>query len=131
MARRKTRTLTELELEIMQIVWQKGEATTDDVVAALNQKGGNLSSGTVRKMFSILMNKGYLTRKKPGAKFLYKAEVGKGQATKKMVIDLLKRAFGGSAALMMASIIDTRFVDEKDIEEVERLLEERRKGRSK
>ncbi|GAG30086.1 unnamed protein product, partial [marine sediment metagenome] len=105
MARRKARTLTEVELEIMQVVWEMGQVTTEDVMEALAEKGRNLSDGSVRKMFSILMEKGYLTRTKPGAGFLYRAKVPKGKATMKMVSDLLGRAFGGNAALMVAALM--------------------------
>ena len=131
MARRKSQDLTEAELEIMRVIWEAGEATAKDILHALRKEGRSISSGTVRKMLSILMGKGYLSRSKPAARFLYKAKVGRGRATKRMLGDLLKRAFGGNAALMVAALIDGRFVSEKDIEEAERLMSEREKEERK
>ena len=54
MARRKTRTLTEVELEFMQVVWQLGECGTEDVRGVLRAQGRDLSDGSVRKVLSIL-----------------------------------------------------------------------------
>ena len=125
MARRKSRTLTEVELEFMHVVWSKGEVSTEDVLKALESEGRRLSDGSVRKVLSILVDKGYLSRRPQGRGFLYKAAVPREKANRHMVADLLKRAFGGSAALMVASLIDSRGVSEKDIREIKKLLAER------
>ena len=122
MARRETRTLTEVELEFMQVIWAKGAVSTEDVMGALKRQGRDLADGTVRKMFSILVRKGYLTRRRQGRCFLYKPSVGKDQATRNMVVDLLKRAFGGEAALMVAALIDSQSVREEDLDEIKRLI---------
>ncbi len=66
MARRKSRTLTEVELEFMLVVWEAGEVTTEDVLAALRRQGRHLSDGSVRKVLGILLAKGYLSRKPVG-----------------------------------------------------------------
>ena len=108
MPRRKSKTLTEVELEFMQVVWEKGEVTTTDVQEALRRQGRNLSDGSVRKVLSILINKGHLTRRPQGRGFVYKATVPQGQANRKMVQDLVKRAFQGSSALMVASLFEGR-----------------------
>jgi hypothetical protein len=56
MARRKTRTLTEVELEFMQAVWAADrEVTTEDVLDALRRQGRELAGGSVRKVLSILL----------------------------------------------------------------------------
>ncbi len=122
MARRKSRTPTEVELEFMQVLWTQDEATTEDVQDALATQGRPLSDGSVRKILSILVEKGYASRRPRGRGFLYKAEVPARQANGKMVLDLLERAFGGSAALMVASLLDARAVKRKDIREIKRLI---------
>ena len=125
MARRKSRTLTEVELEFMQIIWSKGEATTDDLLRALEKRGRRLADGSVRKILSILVEKGHATRKQKGRGFLYKAKLPAGRANRNMIMDLLNRAFGGSAALMVAALLDTRAVRRKDIDEIKKLIAER------
>ena len=122
MARRKSRTLTEVELEFMQVVWEKGEVTTTHVQEALRHQGRNLSDGSIRKVLSILIRKGHLTRRPQGRGFVYKATVPQGQANRRMVQDLVKRAFQGSSALMMASLFEGRAVDEGDLKQIKRLI---------
>ena len=75
MARRKSTTLTEVELEFMQEIWAQGEVSTDDIQKALSEKGRDLTDGSIRKILSILLHKGYLDRRRDGRGFLYCARV--------------------------------------------------------
>jgi predicted transcriptional regulator len=129
-ARRRTRTLTEVELEFMQVVWSAdGEVGTEDVQEALAEQGRDLSGGSVRKVLSILMDKGYLTRRREGRGFVYKARVPEEKANRNMLGDLLKRAFGGSAALMVATLLEGGNVSRRELKEIKRLIAEREEGR--
>ena len=127
MGRRKARVLTDVELEFMRVLWDVGEAGTDDILKALRKSGKRVSDGTVRKMLAILMDKGYATRRPEGRGFVYRAKVPADRAGRNLVGDLLKRAFGGSAALMVAALLDARDVDDEDLAEIKRLIAEREK----
>ena len=122
MGRRKSATFTEVELEFMQVIWAAGEVTTDHVLEVLKGRGRNLSDGSIRKILSILVRKGHLTRRREGRAFLYKPKVHKGQAHRKMVQDLVKRAFDGSAALMVAALFDSNTLNERDLKDIKRLI---------
>ena len=122
MARRKTRTLTEVELEFMQAIWAAGAITSEGVQEALRRQGRDLTGGSVRKMLGILSEKGYLNRRREGQGFLYSAAVDKEQATRNMVTDLLKRAFGGRAALMVAAMLESQEIHDGDVAEIKRLI---------
>lgn len=122
MGRRKSRTFTEVELEFMQVIWASGEVSTDHVQGVLKGRGRHLSDGSIRKVLSILMEKGHLTRRREGRAFLYKAKVRERQAHRKIVQELTKRAFGGSAALMVAAILDGNTLSERDLGEIKRLI---------
>ena len=122
MARRKTRTLTEVELEFMQVLWTGGEMTTEEVRERLGAQGRDLADGSIRKVLSILVDKGYLVRRREGRGFLYRSEVPESQASRSMVMDLLRRVFGGSAALMVAALLDSHAVPPKDLEQIRRLI---------
>ena len=127
MARRKGRTLTEVELEFMQVVWPRGEVSVEEVMGALADAGRDLSDGTVRKMLSILVDKGYLTRRRDGRGFLYRPVVGRDEANRSMIRDLLDRAFGDNAALMVAALFDARSVRRRELEKIKRLIADREK----
>ena len=128
MPRHKARTLTEVELEFMLVIWDLGEVTTEDVLGALGKQGRDLSDGSVRKILSILVRKGYLSRRKEGRGFVHWASVPEEQAKRSMLVDLLRRAFDGSAALLVASLLDIREVRSGDIKEIRRLIGEHERG---
>jgi predicted transcriptional regulator len=127
MARRPSRTLTEVELEFMQLLWDRGELASEDIETAYAERGSPLTGGSVRKVLGILMRKGYVTRRKEGKKHMYEALVPREQASTGAVRDILNRVFGGSASLLVAALLDSREVQEKDLKEIERLITERRK----
>ena len=128
MGRRKSKTLTEVELEFMQVIWASGgEVTTEDVLEALSRQGRPLADGSVRKFLSILVAKGYVLRRRQGRGFLYRAKVPKDKASRNMVVDLLKRAFGGSAALMVAALLDSSEFCPDDISKIKKLIADHEK----
>lgn len=122
MARRKASTFTEVELEFMHVVWESGEVGTEDVQRVLQRSGRELSDGSVRKVLSILVKKGHLTRRKTGRSFLYKAKIPQKKANIKMVQDLLKRGFRGSPSLMMAALLESRTVNKRDMKRIQQLI---------
>ncbi len=131
MGRRKSPTFTEVELEFMQVIWTAGEVSTDHVLEVLKGRGRKLADGSIRKVLSILVEKGHLTRRREGRAFLYKPKVHKGQANRKMVQDLVKRAFDGSASLMVAALFDSEDINERDMTEIKRLIAKHEKEEKK
>jgi len=126
LARRKAKTLTEVELEFMRVIWSApADVTSEDVQNALAREGRELSDGSIRKVLSILVDKGYVSRTRDGRFFYYRAEVPEDQAHRSLVADLLRRAFGGSAALMVATLLDSRGIGKVDIEKIKALIAQR------
>lgn len=128
MARRKSQTLTEVELEFMQVVWDAGEVTTEGVMETLRRQGRPLADGSVRKILSILRRKGYLKRRREGRGFVYWAAVPRERASRRMVTDLLKRAFDGSAAQMVAALMDGREVSDDELRQIKHLIDKHERG---
>ncbi len=124
MARRKASTFTEVELEFMHVVWESGEVSTEDVQRVLRRSGRELSDGSIRKVLSILVKKGHLTRRKTGRSFLYKAKIPQKKANIKMVQDLLKRGFRGSPSLMVAALLENRALGKRDLKKIQELITE-------
>ncbi len=129
MARRKSRTLTEVELEFMQVIWDREDTSTEDLQNALAARGRPLSDGAIRRVLAILMEKGYLIRHKQGLSFLYNAKVQKDNALGSMFRDILTRAFGGSGSLMIATFLDTVDIKPDEMDRIKRLIEERERGK--
>ena len=130
MGRRKSKTLTDLELEIMQLVWHSGEITVEEVSNTLKKLGKPLALPSIRKMFSILQEKGYVTRRPKGRGYAYRPLVSEAQAHKGFLHDLVDRAFSGSSIGLVAALLDHKMVPEKDLKKVKELIEEYEKKRN-
>lgn len=128
MVRRTSPTFTEVELEFMQVIWEKGQVSTEDIQTTLAEQNRHLSDGSIRKILSILMRKGHLTRHRVGRSFFYRAKEREKQAHRTIVQDLLRRAFRGSPSLMVAALLGIKNVDKKDIEEIKKLIAQHERG---
>lgn len=131
MARRKSRTLTELELEIMQVLWSREEATVEDLVSTFERAGKRLADSSFRTMLGILRAKGYVSRRRAGRGYVYRAVVPPQQAHRSILRDIIGRVFDGSAANLVAALVSEGMVDERELAEAKRLIAEREKGARK
>ncbi len=127
MARRESRTLTQLELEIMLTVWGEDEVTVNDISDRLSEAGHPLALPSIRTMLSILQDKGYVRRRKEGRAHIYSAVVSGEQARKRILRDIIERAFDGSASHLVTALVNAGMVSERELEEARRLIEERDK----
>ena len=121
--------LTQKQQEILDFIadFNRREAMAPTVYEIAENFG--IKSATAFAHLRSLQRKGYVTRKPMGKGFLYKAKVKSDRANMSMVQDLLERAFGGSAALLVAALLDTRKVRAKDLDEIKRLIAEREGGK--
>lgn len=123
MSRQKSRTFTEVELEFMHIVWSLGEASPDDIDSALREKGRSVSIGSIRNVLAIMMEKGYLVRRKEGKAYRYRAKVRKDQARRAIMDDLVSSLFEGSESLVIAALLEDRELRPEEKEKIRRLLD--------
>lgn len=131
MARRKTKTLTELELEIMRLVWSSEEVSVEDIEAAMNQSERPLTPQSIRTMLSILREKGYVKRRRVGRGYAYRQAVKAEQAEKKILADIIDRLYDGSASSLVASLVSQGMVSKDDLSEAKRLIRKREKEEEK
>ena len=124
---RKSRIFTEGELEFMKVLWSLGESTPDEIQHALRKRGRSLTYGTIRNVLVVMIEKGYVTRKKKGKVYLYRAKVSEVQAKKSMLQDLIERAFDGSESHMIATLLNSREIRKEELNEIRRLIEDEKK----
>ncbi|MBI2436076.1 MAG: BlaI/MecI/CopY family transcriptional regulator [Candidatus Hydrogenedentes bacterium] len=128
MARKPAKVLTDLELDIMRLLWQREEATVEDLATAFAQRGRILAEPSFRTMLSILRKKGYATRRRAGRGFLYRATVPSAEVEKNILRDLIDRVFDGSAAGLVAALVQQGIVGEKHLAKARKLIAKREKG---
>ena len=130
MGNKPTRLFTKVEMEFMQILWEKGELPPEDIRAELDKKGRSLSNGGTRRILSILCRKGHVSRRKEGRHYLYRTLVNKKQAFRNIFVDLKKRIFGDSGVLMAAAFLDSYVVNDSEIDEIQLLFEKHVKDKN-
>src|SRR5262249_55742123 len=104
-ARRKSPTLTEVELELMNVLWEKGSATVGEVVEAL-QPERTLAYSSVLTIKRILEQEGYVEQQKESRAYVYRAIVDRQQAQRSVVSYLIKRFYNNSAELLVVNLVE-------------------------
>ena len=125
MPRPKSPSLTEAELRLMEVIWQRGHATVAEVADSLPKELG-LAYNTVLTTMRILEEKGYVKHSKPkeGRAFVYRPVVTKQQASRSAVRHLLRRFFGNSAEALVLNLLEDEELSERDLARVRDLLKE-------
>lgn len=114
---KKSNTLTEAELRLMKILWERGESAVNDVVAAMPE-GEALAYNSVLTTIRILEQKGYVEHRQEGRAFIYRPIVAEHEASRSEVRHVLSRFFGNSRERLLLTLLGD---DEISHEELERL----------
>jgi predicted transcriptional regulator len=122
MARKQSQTLTEAELPMMQVLWEKGPASVNDVAEAL-AKDKPVAYNTVLTMLRILERKGYIKHTKEGRAFIYHPVVNQGEASRTAVRQLLNRFFNDSPELLVLNLLKDEQMDEGELERLRNRIE--------
>ena len=120
---RKSPTLTEAELRLMEILWEKGPATVHQLLEALPGQPA-LAYNSVLTTIRILEKKAYVQHLKEGRAHLYMPMVGKKEATRSEVSNLVGRFFKNSHELLMLNLIQDRSLDAAELKRLREMLEQ-------
>ncbi|MCP5525807.1 MAG: BlaI/MecI/CopY family transcriptional regulator [Verrucomicrobiales bacterium] len=123
MPRKKSRTLTEAEHRIMEVLWRKGSATVAEVAEALAGKDGSAYT-TILTMMRILRVKGYLACRKRGRAHVYTPKVDRQAAARKAVRQLLTKFFSGSPGELVLSFLRDEDLRPEELDELKRRIQE-------
>jgi len=130
MRRKENQTLTPLELEIMQVLWQAGSCTVAEVQPKLRAE---LAYTTVQTMLNVLWRKSKVKRVQEGRAFRYQPVVSRERASGSALHDLVSRMFGGSSEALLMAMVDTRQISADELARLAENLtaEERGVGKEK
>src|SRR3954470_7447089 len=118
--RRRSTTLTEQELEIMKIVWERESTTVRDVYEALLERR-KVAYTTVMTMMKILEQKQYLKKSQADRAYVYRPAQPKRQVIGDMVRDFVNRVFNGSAEPLLVHLVEEHNFSPEELEEIARL----------
>ena len=115
--------LGRLEMQIMNVVWEKGKATVHDVKDALG-KGRKPAYSTILTMMRKIEAKGYLEHDVDNRTYVYRPAISQNIARRSILGDILDRLFEGSPALLLNSLVEQNQVSKEELDQLKKLIEE-------
>jgi predicted transcriptional regulator len=122
---KKSPTLTEAELRLMEVLWQDGPSTVHQVLEALPDKFP-LAYNSVLTTIRILEQKGYVKHEKDGRAHVYAPLVGKQEATRFEIKNLVGRFFKDSHELLVLNLLEDKSINAEELKRLSQLLQEQR-----
>ena len=119
--------LSEAQTEIMNVIWEQGEATLAQVFSALAAQR-ELARNTVQTQLTRLVEKGWLRYRAEGNTFYYRATVAREDAQSRVVQRLVDAVFGGSAEGLVMRLLDGRKLSRQEADRIRALIEKAEEG---
>jgi predicted transcriptional regulator len=119
---------TDQELEILKLVWQRGQATVREIYQDL-LKQRKIAYTTVLTMMGILERKGHLKKTAGERAYVYSSVQPQAQVVEGMVKEFVKRVFNGSPKPLLVHLVGDRELSPAELDEIEDLVKNRRKKR--
>jgi BlaI family transcriptional regulator, penicillinase repressor len=115
--------ISDAESLVMEVLWDKNPATSDDVVAEL-AKTTDWQEPTVKTLLNRLLKKGAISAERDGRRYLYRPLLKRADYVHAASTTLLDRLFKGRVAPLVAHFSERRKLTKKDIAELKRLIED-------
>jgi BlaI family transcriptional regulator, penicillinase repressor len=124
LARTKSPTLTEAELRIMNVLWERGTATVHEMLGAFPAKPA-LAYNSVLTIVRVLEKKGYVKHVKEAdtRAHVYLPQVDRRDATRFEVRHLVSRFFGNSHEQLALNVLEETSIDAEELLRLRQLLE--------
>jgi predicted transcriptional regulator len=126
MARKRSTVLTEAELRLMEVLWEKGRATVAEVTTALPPPP--IAYNSVLTTMRILEQKGYVAHEELGRAFVYRPLVAREAAAQNAVGHVLSRFFDNSAGALALRLIETERPSAEELSRLKSLIEQYEEG---
>ena len=119
-----------LELQVLSVLWERGASTVRDVLDALPD-GKQRAYTTVLTVMQNMVKKGLLARNQQGTAHVYRPTDSKQKTLGPVLKGLLQNVFGGSVSTVMQHLLQQTNVSDDELAEIRRLIEERKNGKTK
>ncbi len=109
------------ELEVLDVLWRQHPLSVREVMQVLNSRRPRAYT-SVMSLLSVMTDKGLVTRKPRGRAFVYSPKAGRQKTMRRMLGDLLGRAFEGSASLLVAHLLEEANPTGEELAEIRRAI---------
>ena len=129
MGRPAAKELTERELEVMHVFWERGESTVADVREVLATRGLDRAYTTVATLVRILLEKGFLVQTNEERPFSYRPDRTYEEVSRKLLGELIDRVFRGSREALLVRLMEQKTLTARERKVLEQALRDREEGR--
>lgn len=123
MNRKKTVKPTEVELQMLRVLWELGPSPVREIHRRLNEEKGTNYSTTV-KMLSVMLDKGLVKRNEKDQPFVYRPTLSRTNAGKQMVKEIVEKVYDGAAMSLVLQALASAKPTRKELDEVRQLLDQ-------
>ena len=114
---------TEVELQMLRILWELGPSPVREIHARLYADKGTIYSTTV-KMLSVMLDKGLVRRDENASPHIYRAAFSRETAGKRMLSDLIEKVYDGAAMSLVLQALASTQATKEELDEVRQLLDQ-------
>ena len=114
---------TDAELQILKVLWRRGPSTVREVFETLGETRGT-GYTTVLKLMQIMADKGLVVRDERERAHRYETAAPEDETQRRLVGDLLRKAFDGSAKKLVMQALSTERASAEELSEIRRMLDE-------
>jgi predicted transcriptional regulator len=117
--------LGDLQVAILRVLWDEGEATVARVQAALAGKRRALT--TIATMLSKMERRGIVEHRVEGRQFVFRPRISEQEATRSMVADLTQKLFEGDVTALVSHLLTEQEIDREELVRLRAMIVEREK----
>ncbi len=118
---------TQMELQILRVLWDDSPLLVREIRKALAGAGRAIAHTSVITALNTMVEKNYLTREKQGKSYLFAPRVSREQVSEGMLSDVVRRVFDGSPSAVMLSLFNCADIDQDELKELRRILNRKMK----
>lgn len=122
--------LSDLQLDVVRVLWKRGEASAAEVQASLDADRG-LALTTVSTILTRLEKRGVVTHRTEGRLFVYRAVVTEADVQSSMLGSLMHAVFKGDPTQLVSQLLSARDLSSGDLERIRVMVDEARTHRGK
>jgi BlaI family transcriptional regulator, penicillinase repressor len=114
---------TDAEVEILSVLWERGPSTVREVFTTIAKRRPEIGYTTVLKLMQIMAAKGHVKRDERTRTHIYRPAADERQTQRRLLRDLLAKAFGGSKEKLLLSALDATRATPAELEAMKKLLD--------
>ena len=128
-------TIPDSELDVLKVLWDKGQATVREALETLREAGRQWSYATVATLLDRLESKGLVSSDRSDQAFVYRPEISSQEVRQKRLANLVEKLYQGEPGLLVLHLLKSHPLDPGQAKEVRAVLDEmtgsnpRKKGR--